>query len=158
MNKLWSLPLPAVLRHRAEHQPHRRAFTFLSGRKLTPSHLTYGDLDLRARAIAAQLQDQCAANERALLLFPPGLDYVGAFLACQYSRIVAVPTYPPDPSRFDQTLNRLVGIIKDAQVSVVLTTSEIAGLGKALSERMPALGRLAWLATDTVPDALSEAW
>src|SRR4051812_25502512 len=38
--------------------------------------LTYQELDRQARAIAASLQKLEAHGERALLLFPPGLEFV----------------------------------------------------------------------------------
>ena len=57
--------------------------------------LTWGELDRRARAIAAALTEAGAAGERALLLYPPGLDYLAAFFGCLYAGTVAVPVYPP---------------------------------------------------------------
>jgi acyl-CoA synthetase (AMP-forming)/AMP-acid ligase II len=45
--------------------------------------LTYRDLDLRARTLAAALQARAALGDRAVLLFPSGPDYVAAFFgAC----------------------------------------------------------------------------
>src|ERR1022692_4566932 len=45
-----------LLQYRSLHQRNKRAFTFLADRGAEAGCLTYGDLDLRARAIAAQLQ------------------------------------------------------------------------------------------------------
>jgi acyl-CoA synthetase (AMP-forming)/AMP-acid ligase II len=44
--------------------------------------LTYGELDRNARAIAAALRSRGLAGEQALLLYPPGLDYIAAFFGC----------------------------------------------------------------------------
>jgi acyl-CoA synthetase (AMP-forming)/AMP-acid ligase II len=57
--------------------------------------LSYGELDRRSRAIASQLQGLGLSGERALLLYPPGLDYLAAFFGCLYAGVVAVPAYPP---------------------------------------------------------------
>ena len=46
--------------------------------------------DRRRRSQAAG-----AAGERALLLYPPGLDFIAAFFGCLYAGVVAVPAYPP---------------------------------------------------------------
>jgi hypothetical protein len=35
---------------------------------------TYGDLDLRARTIAAALQGRYASGSRVMLAYPPGLE------------------------------------------------------------------------------------
>src|SRR5262249_55578178 len=58
---------------------------------------TYAHLDLLARGAAATLQAAGLAGERALLLFPPGLEFIAAFMGCLYGGVVAVPAYPPDP-------------------------------------------------------------
>ena len=36
-----------------------------------------------------------AAGERALLLYPPGLEFIAAFFGCLYAGVVAVPAYLP---------------------------------------------------------------
>lgn len=69
-----------VLRLRSSTQPTRRAFTFLEDGESQEATLTYQQLDKRSRAIASQLQALNLKGERALLLYPPGLDYLSAFL------------------------------------------------------------------------------
>src|SRR6185436_13850834 len=110
--------------------------------------LSYAELDRKARAIGAALQEANAAGERALLLFPPGLDYITAFFGCLYGGVIAVPAYPPDPARLERTLPRLQAIVRDAQASLVLTTGAIAGFRSLVGEHAPALAAARWLATD----------
>src|SRR5215207_10033883 len=52
------------------------ALTFLHDGENDELKLGFAELDRRARAIAAQLQELGAAGERALLLYAPGADYV----------------------------------------------------------------------------------
>ena len=158
MTCLHGRPLPEVLMWLAQHQRDRRAFTFLSGRNLVETHITYRELDLRARAIAAALGERARPGDRVLLLYPPGLDYVAAFLACQYAAMIAVPAYPPDPRRLERTLPRLLAILTDAEVKIVLTTSEISAMGLALAGIAPDTAGLAWLASDAVEDAEADRW
>src|SRR4051812_37520326 len=85
-----------MLRARAGLHPDARALSFLDdfnedGSHGTETGLTYAELDRRARAIAARLQSLGAEGKQALLLYPPGLDYVAAFFGCLYARVVAVP-------------------------------------------------------------------
>src|SRR3989442_1499224 len=87
--------LVELLRDHAERSPDRVILRFLGDREEDELCLTYGDLDARARAIAARLQALGAAGDRALLLHPPGADYVAALLGCFYAGVVAVPAYPP---------------------------------------------------------------
>src|SRR5262245_52670342 len=94
-----------VLRTRAEREPERLAYRFLADGEEEEGSLTYAELDLRARALAAQLEKlgayggRPARGERALLLYPASLDYVVAFYGCLYAGVVAVPAYPPRPNR-----------------------------------------------------------
>ena len=70
-----------LLRDRAGEMGDRLAYTFLiEGEE--EARLTYGDLDTRARAVGAALQEAGAGGERVVLLLPPGLDFVAAFFGC----------------------------------------------------------------------------
>jgi acyl-CoA synthetase (AMP-forming)/AMP-acid ligase II len=147
-----------LLQWRAYHRPDRKLFTFLEDGEKEEVHLTYSELDRKARAIAALLQSFVSPGERALLLYPPGLDYISAFFGCLYAGVVAVPAYPPDPSRLDRTLPRLEAILADVQVTVVLTTTPILSLAEFLFDQAPDLGTLQWMATDTVVNGMEYSW
>ena len=84
-----------VLREQAAARPRQPAFTFLENGETDAGSLTYAGLDADARAIAAQLQGLVSAGDRALLLYPPGLDFIRAFMGCLYAGVIAVPDYPP---------------------------------------------------------------
>ena len=72
-----------LLRWRASRQPGRRAYTFLGTEEGEECSVKYGELDRQVRTIAARLQNMgVASGERALLFYPPGLEYVAAFLGC----------------------------------------------------------------------------
>jgi amino acid adenylation domain-containing protein len=150
--------LVEILRRRASLQPDRQAYTFLIDGEAEEVHLGYAQLDQQARAVGAELQRLHAAGERALLLYPPGLDYIGAFFGCLYAGVVAVPAYPPDPARLDRTLPRLLTIVDDARPTVVLTTSQILPLATALASQAPSFQRVQWVATDTLPSDRAAAW
>jgi len=71
--------LVEILRWRALNQPNRLAYTFLRDGEKEEVHLTYADLDRRARAIGARLQSLGAYGERALLVYPQGLEFIAGF-------------------------------------------------------------------------------
>ncbi|GAB3979314.1 hypothetical protein GCM10027615_55460 [Plantactinospora veratri] len=134
--------LADVLRWRSEEQPERLAFAFLGDEPDTEVRWDYRTLDSRARAVAAALRDRCVPGDRALLLHPPGPEYVAALFGCWYAGIVAVPAYPP---RAGTRTERLVAIADDARPAVALTT---AALGDAVSDSWNG----ATIATDTLTD------
>jgi acyl-CoA synthetase (AMP-forming)/AMP-acid ligase II/acyl carrier protein len=121
--------LVEVARYRAAEQDQKTAYTFLINSANQERHLTYRELDRSARAIAAFLQDAEMSGERALLFYPPGLDFICAFFCCLYAGVVAVPTYPPVNR---QMMSLVEPIVKDAGPKAILTTSTIASKLKTL--------------------------
>jgi acyl-CoA synthetase (AMP-forming)/AMP-acid ligase II len=113
------------LRFRAGRNPLQSAYTFLADREQEETYITYADLDERARAIAAQLQSLDCLGHRALLLFPPGLDYIAAFFGCVYSEAIAVPAYPPPQTRAEEKPHRLTIMVEDCGASLILCSSSI---------------------------------
>jgi len=146
--------LTQALRLRAAVSPGRRAYTFLADGEEEAEHLDYRELDERARAIAAALRRACAVGDRALLLYPPGLDFVAAFFGCLYAGVIAVPAYPP---RSPRMLPRLQAILEDSAPAVALSTSAASArvAGWLAKEGTQALS---WLATDEIPAALAAEW
>jgi acyl-CoA synthetase (AMP-forming)/AMP-acid ligase II/acyl carrier protein len=151
--------LPTVfhwLRDRAQRFPNRAAFTFL-GDDGTET-VTFGELETSAQAIAAHLRERLPARSRALLLYPPGLDFIRAFFGCFAADIIPVPAYPPDPGRLNRTLPRVLAIVNDSGANAALTTQLIAGLSEGLAEHTPSLKSLAWVSTDAIPADAAKAW
>ena len=97
-----------LLQFRAAENRFERAYVFLEDGEQDESVMSYADLDRRARAIAVALQDAgLQRGDRAVLLYPPGLEYIAGFFGCLYAGVIAVPAYPPNPMRLDRTLPRL---------------------------------------------------
>jgi acyl-CoA synthetase (AMP-forming)/AMP-acid ligase II len=147
-----------ILRGRADAQPSRRAFTLLEDGETETRHLDFAGLDRQARAIAATLQQYAAPGERALLLYPFGLDYIAAFFGALYAGVVAVPVYPPDPARPHRTLPRLQAIARDSQATLVLTTGPIRELVDGLAHHAPELASPRWVATDALAPGSEREW
>jgi acyl-CoA synthetase (AMP-forming)/AMP-acid ligase II/acyl carrier protein len=146
-----------VLRWRGEHQPGRPAVTFLRDGDGDEVQVSYEALDRGARAVAALLQRETREGDRAVLLYPSGLEYITAFLGCLYAGVIAVPAFPPKP-RLERTLVRLRTIVQNAEPTVVLTTTSILPMGSQLAAREPAFAGIRWLATATAGDAAAETW
>ncbi|MEH2243327.1 condensation domain-containing protein [Nostoc sp.] len=142
-----------ILRYRSWIQPDTKAFTFLEDGETEERTLTYQQLDQRSRAIASQLQAMGMSGERALLVYPPGLDYLTAFFGCLYAGVVAVPAYPP---RNQRNTPRIQAIVSDAQAQIALTTTAIYSKTKSLlAEKQD---NLQWLVTDNLAPGLEDTW
>jgi len=126
-----------VFRARSATEPGRSAYIFLADGEEEADRLSYGELDRWAVRIAALLLAEGAAlGERALLLFPPGLEFAAAFLGCLYAGVVAVPAYPPRPGR---KAERLTAIATDAQPRFALTAPAITARWAMLASECDAL-------------------
>lgn len=147
-----------VLRRRAADTPSKRAYTYLRDGEQDEQSWTYGELDRRARAVAAVLQAAGAEGRRALLLYPPGLDYLAAFFGCLYAGVVAVPAYPPQRQR---GLPRVRAILADAQAAYALSTSAITqALERIITkgETYDDLAALRWIDSDLVEPGAERDW
>ncbi|PLZ98347.1 non-ribosomal peptide synthetase [Fischerella thermalis CCMEE 5268] len=144
-----------LLRYRTVEKPNIEAFTFLHDGEAQQATLTYQELDRRSRAIAAQLQILDLSGERALLLYPSGIDYLPAFFGCLYAEVVAVPAYPP---RNRRNTPRILAILQDAQAAVILTTTAILSQVQSLLAEKFDIDNIPWLATDNLTPQIEEAW
>ncbi|GAA0831112.1 fatty acyl-AMP ligase [Streptosporangium amethystogenes subsp. fukuiense] len=112
------------VRAQVDRHGHERSYTFVEDRRgelVEQDRLTFAELDARARSIGAWLTGRRMTDQTVLLLHPAGLEFLAAFLGCLYSRVVAVPS--PLPQTDPRALERAEGIIKDADVRLVLTDS-----------------------------------
>jgi acyl-CoA synthetase (AMP-forming)/AMP-acid ligase II len=120
--------------------------------------LTRGALDHDARVLAAALGRRCAPGERVLLLYPPGLEFVTAFLACLYAGVVAVPAPPPHLTRVRAALPRLGAMVADCAAALVLTTAAVRPALEAASAGVPELARIPWIGLDDLAGGTAEEW
>ncbi len=137
------------------HQGNDRAFTYLVDGEFEEVTLTYQQLDERARTVAARLTAMGLEGERALLLYPAGLDFIIAFFGCLYAGVVAVPAYPP---RRNRSLSRIQAIVEDAEAKVALTTAQVFERVQPLLGETPGLEQVEWLATDQLPLDVPARW
>ena len=147
--------LVELLQHRALHQGDDIGFRFLVDGERKAVEWTYADLDRRARAIASSMQSMDLEGERALLLYPSGLDFVAAFFGCLYAGVTAVPAYPP---RRNRNMARIDAIANDAEAKIALTTSDVLERVQTMVSDTPALQRIRWRATDQCDEELVDSW
>lgn len=151
----------SLLQARAAESADLPAYTFLHEDEQTPpSTLTFGQLDRRARAIAAHLQalpSRPAPGERVLILHPSGIDYITGFFGCLYARLVAVPVYPPETGRAHRVMPRLESIAQDAGATIAMTTTSVL-LEHEAPLRQLSSSKTELIATDAISDRLADDW
>ena len=131
------------LRHHARAMPEVAAYTFLRDEGAADS-LTFDQLERRARGLARILLAHAKAGDRALLLYPSGLEFITAFVACLYAGIIAIPATTPRKNRSGE---RLKSIFNDSTPRLILTTSDIV---VTVTKTFPRGSGAACVATDII--------
>ena len=144
-----------LIQQRANYQPDKTAYIFLQNGEIETDRLNYSQLYQQSRAIAAYLQTSLSKGDRAILLYPPGLDFITAFYGCLLAGIIAVPANMPHPKR---PFSRVNAIIADASATAVLTTSAIKTKLLAQTNNHLDLSDQNWWITDQIDDHWSENW
>ena len=133
----------------------KRAFCYLRGDGEEEGSLTYRELHERAMAIAAELQSSTSPGDRALLLFPAGLEFIAAFFGCLYAGVVAVPAAPPGRNRSTSSAD---AIFDAAKPSLVLSTADYQQQASQSNGHFAKLFQRRWIATDRVAPERQHAW
>jgi acyl-CoA synthetase (AMP-forming)/AMP-acid ligase II len=149
--------IDSLPRMRAEQQPSHVAYTFVPDSS-GAQEVTYSQLDRRARVIGRMLADLGIRGKSAMLLYPPGIDYIAAFFGCMCAGVIAVPACPPDPMRLDRSLPRLAAVVRAAMPSAVLTTASIGAALGLRSRSSPELSLLCIITTDDACPDLAQGW
>ncbi|TYO61634.1 fatty acyl-AMP ligase [Bradyrhizobium hipponense] len=143
--------LVAVLARRAADQGDDRAYVFVSDRGTEEAALTFRQLHDAATALASRLIATARPGDRAILVFPPGIEFLVAFFGCLMAGIIAVPMMMP---RRNSARDASAAILANCAPSVALTTSAFA-LRDDLHARFER-ERIRWVEVDLSSDA-SEA-
>ena len=113
----------------AEESPNKIAFVFQEWNPPRKKQISYRNLHLRALQLSRDLKQRVVVGDRALLVYPPGLDYIIGFMGCLYAGVIAVPVYPPATASVAQKLR---AIIDDCSPTIILTDRATISLLKQL--------------------------
>ena len=133
-----------LLAARAARQPDERAYVFLSEQRREEAALTFAELERRARACAVSLCSEAAPGDRALLICPPGLDFIVAFFGCLLAGVIAVPMMVP---RRAGAHDASASIVADCAPRLAVGTADLMATRSDVVERLRDAG-LAWIAAD----------
>lgn len=142
-----------LLQQRADSHAAKCRYSFISdsGERF---ELPVEVLERRARAIAAAVATTCRPGDRAILVYPPGLEFISAFFGCVFAGVLPVPATYPKPRR---PMPRLNAIVTDCGPTLALTTAQtLETLDQARAA--PELQSTPWLATDQVTDDDAINW
>jgi acyl-CoA synthetase (AMP-forming)/AMP-acid ligase II len=148
--------LAVLLREQAERRGERTVYTYLADGEHESDRLTFAQLDRDAQAIAARIRRQLDRGDRALILMVDGLQFIRAFLGCQYANVIAVPASLPFPLRSPSAIRTLNAIVGDCQARLVLSDAppEVAEPIRAGAQ---GLATLPWLCPGDIAEQAMDA-
>ena len=121
------------LSQNAKTYASKKAVTFLAPGKnggKVEREMTYEQFEAETTALAGRLLEKgLKQGDRALLVYPPSLEFMLAFLGCLKAGVVAVPCFPPNPARKD-TLLMFSRITESSGAKFALTSNEYNHLKK----------------------------
>ncbi|UOZ06984.1 fatty acyl-AMP ligase [Amycolatopsis sp. WQ 127309] len=150
-----SATLPTVLEALRATNPDRPLFTWVEDDGEDGKTLTAGELTEATDEVAQALRSWGAVpGDRAVLVYPPGLDFVTAFTGCLAAGVVPVPVYPPDPVRPDRAMRTFAKILTDCGARLALTDSgydrarKVAAVAGFFGRATADVPQLSWHRTD----------
>jgi acyl-CoA synthetase (AMP-forming)/AMP-acid ligase II len=137
--------------------PEKELFTFVNIKGEQDRSMKVKELHQRAGEIAYSLVHEhgLKKGDRAILNYPPGLEFVEAFIACLFAGVIPVPVAPPMPLDPEKGLLTYTQIATDSQARVQLTSKEYEkgrtyGRIKNFLNKQAKWPKLPWIITDKI--------
>eukprot|EP01029_Cantina_marsupialis_P020395 TRINITY_DN4777_c0_g1_i2.p1 TRINITY_DN4777_c0_g1~~TRINITY_DN4777_c0_g1_i2.p1 ORF type:complete len:367 (-),score=81.29 TRINITY_DN4777_c0_g1_i2:111-1211(-) len=144
----------------AETQADKVVFSFLGDNGALEAQYSYSELELESTNLAHHLmtyrKTSLKKGDRVLLVYPPSLDFIVAFLACLKAGIIAVPVFPPDPRQLRKNLFMFTTIQSDCGAKVALTNKKynwakrLTAVKQVFSSDKGVWPEMDWIVTDSV--------
>lgn len=101
----------------------KKLYTFVDDKGKITEEYTYDEFEKETRSLAMSLLEKgCKVGEAVVLVYPPCLDFILAFVACLRAGLLAVPVYPPHPGR-RKDINQFIAVQSSCEAKVALTNS-----------------------------------
>eukprot|EP00286_Rhodomonas_abbreviata_P011308 CAMPEP_0181336432 /NCGR_PEP_ID=MMETSP1101-20121128/27422_1 /TAXON_ID=46948 /ORGANISM="Rhodomonas abbreviata, Strain Caron Lab Isolate" /LENGTH=176 /DNA_ID=CAMNT_0023446739 /DNA_START=203 /DNA_END=729 /DNA_ORIENTATION=+ len=142
--------LISALRSHAEKSPHETAFSWLKNDCTVETLFSWAELwhfsgMLGEKLVASQ---GVKRGDRVMIVYPFGLDFIIAFLACIRVGIIVVSVYPPNPARLAGDIAKFRHFVEDCQATIALTTRKYSVMVRYTSMLHKWPKNLTWISTD----------
>lgn len=136
-----------VLDWHVEHHGDRLLVTLDSDHGPT-TQLSYARLQIDALAVAGWLAEQgFGAGDAVAVMLPTGSEFFAAFYGALYAGCVPVPLYPPARlSQLEDHLQRLFGILRNAEAALLITVEQAKPLARLLTAHCETLRQVVTVA------------
>src|SRR5690349_9597730 len=122
--------LPDIVLNHVKNKPESIAYTFICNNNSANENISFSELDYRARLLAKIFYTKNLIQERIILLYPAGLEFIVAYLACLYSGAIAIPLHYSTLDSPEKLLALTQTIVDQANVKLIVTTDFLANIIK----------------------------
>ena len=108
--------------------PEAAAISFANERGRVTEVISRGEVLAEISELGHFLRRRCglAPGDRALLVYPPGLDFARALVGCIAAGVLPVPVYPPDPLNPGKSSANFARVVADCGATAILTSRPYA--------------------------------
>lgn len=120
--------LHEMLKKHYSMNPNKILYRFHNSNAELLKDITYNDFYEKAKIIANNLLSNkynCKKNDRIIICFPPGIEYIISFFGCIIAGVIPVPVYPPNPNKFKDDIISLNNIIKDCDAKYIIVDNNL---------------------------------
>jgi len=118
--------LMTALQRKFKHANGKIACRFLEDGVNEAASISYQGLNLKASVIAAYLQQKKLTQQRVVLFFPSGIEFITAFLGCLYAGVIAIPLFSAKQD-FEKNKTLLHKILEETKAEAILTDNSFYG-------------------------------
>ena len=136
-------------RYAADH-PQEIVYSFYRPEGLLEKR-SYAKLRSNAATIAQWLRNADMVGKPVLLVYPPGLEFVDAFIGCLAAGIHAIPVVELRGKSGRHGLDPFQEVVQDSGAWLALTTHEKLATFQYRSGQRADLEHIKWIATDELP-------
>jgi len=105
------------------HSPHKIAYRYFEDGNTQSLVITYGELQHRAKSIAACLQNMALKNPYVLISIKSGIEFINHYIACLYANLTVIPVDVPAGHKQQAVLNLINHIYDETQFALVIADS-----------------------------------
>ena len=149
------------LETRVQKHPEKLLYCFLDIKGHVKESYTYQEFFDRVGRIASHLYATRTfkPGDRAILVYPPGLEIICAFFACIKLGVIPVPVYPPSAKGFRTSASMMNFIAQNCDAAAVLTersyywsfkVSLERNNGAPLANKSDIVSTLKWITSDDI--------
>lgn len=124
---------PQILAERTTSMGDQPLYHYMAPKAMQPETLTYRELHDYSCQLANTLRALGFGGKKALLMYPPGLDFIKTFFGCMQGNVSAIPMYISPGNTPD---NRLLAISQTVDIAVTLTVKSKEVQVRALVDQL----------------------